>query len=471
MSSKKIACLGAGSLYFSRAISDLVVSDELAGSELVMFDLVSEKSIRMAALGKRLASESGRDFAVRATASLADAVDGADFAVSSIGGSGAGITNNVYSSYYHNVDVQIGAKYGIQQIIADTGGPGAMMMAFRSIPAYLDICREMERRAPNAILFNHSNPMAILCRAMHKYSPLNVVGLCHGVQLGIMDISRTLNIPPHEIDCRWIGTNHYYWVTRLAHKGKDIYPKFWRRVASRPAPEDTKISSTLSEIYGHKILYAPDDHVIEFYPFLAQMKRGVADLPSHLADAGGRHFPAQKVRMTGPEKTTAAVRKAFFREYQKLLDATKLPSGVSDSLTGEGLASILGAISKGRRQICIANLANNGCIPNLPSTAEVEVEAVTDSCGVRGLQMGEAPIPLKGILEKRFAWMELVADAAVKGDRGLALEALMLDEMAILPDKAKAMLDDMMVASRDLLPQFFGKWRLRQGAAGRKTRK
>ena len=91
----------------------------------------------------------------------------------------------------------------------------------------------------------------------------------------------------------------------------------------------------------------------------------------------------------------------------------------------------------------------------LQFSAEVEVEALTDSCGVRGLQMGEAPLHLKGILEKRFVWHELVADAAVKGDRNLALQALMVDEMAILPDQAEAMLGELLEASRDLLPQFF----------------
>ncbi len=461
MGSRKIACLGAGSLYFPRAIADLVVSEDLAGSELVLFDLVKEKAERMAAMGRRLADEAGTGFKARATANLADAADGVDYAVTSIGGSGAGITRNVYSSYYHNVDVQIGAKYGIQQIIGDTGGPGAMMMAFRSIPAYLDICKELEKRSPDAILFNHSNPMAILCRAMRKYSSIKVVGVCHGVQGGIIDIAAVLDLPPHELDCVWIGTNHYYWVTRLAHKGKDIYPEFWRRLAAKPAAEGSRISAKLSKIYGHQILYTPDDHIIEFYPFLAQMKRGVADLPAHLAKEAKIHFPAKKVKTTGADKPSAADKAAFFKEYQKLLDGVKLPEeGVSDTLTGEGIAKILGAISNGKRQLCVANLANNGCIPNLPATAEVEVEAVTDSCGLRGLQMGEAPLHLKGILEKRFAWMEFVADAAVKGDRNLALQALMLDEMAILPDKAEAMLGELLTASKELLPQFSGKWKL-----------
>ena len=82
------------------------------------------------------------------------------------------------------------------------------------------------------------------------------------------------------------------------------------------------------------------------------------------------------------------------------------------------------------------------------------MEAVTDSHGARGIQVGEAPLALMGMLQKRIAWQELVVDAGVKGDRQLALQALMIDEMAIRPENAMSMLDELMAASRDLLPQF-----------------
>lgn len=455
MPSSKITCLGAGSLYFRRAIPDLLVNEDLAGSEIVLYDLVHEKAERMAAMGRRLAERAGTRFRVRAARELADAVDGADFALSSIGGSGPGITQRVYLSYYHNADIRIGAKYGVQQIIADTGGPGAMMMAFRSIPAYIEICREMEKRCPRAILFNHSNPMAVLCRAMHKYTGVQVVGVCHGVQGGIREVADILELPVRELDCLWIGTNHYYWLTRVAHLGQDLYPELRRRLAARDVPEREQLSSRLSDIYGHRILYAPDDHIIEFYPFLAQVQGGVKGLPYGLSHEAEERFPVEdEVRSPG-EAPSAQVRQEFFREYQELLDATNLSAGASDPLLGEGIGAILAAIALGRRQVCIANLANRGCIPNLPETAEVEVEAVTDSCGIRGLQMGKAPLVLKGMLEKRFVWHELVADAAVKGDRCLALQAMMLDEMAILPHKAEAMLGELLETSKDLLPQFF----------------
>jgi alpha-galactosidase len=159
--------------------------------------------------------------------------------------------------------------------------------------------------------------------------------------------------------------------------------------------------------------------------------------------------PAPKFSPPTPE-----IRKEFLKRYQAILDEGSLPKQQSDLITGEGLGTLVSAMAHGRRQTAIVNIPNNYLIPNLSPTAVVEVEAVTDSTGVRGIQVGDAPIHLKGILEKRFAWQELVADAGVKGDRNLALQAVLIDEMAIQVEKAEAMLDELLAASKDLLPQF-----------------
>lgn len=455
MGAKKIVCLGGGSLYFRDLLPDVLSNKELKGSEIVLYDIDNEKVKRMADMGQCLARTACANFRIRSTIDLADAVDGADFAVVSIGGSGAEITQNVYGSRFHNADIHIPVRYGIHQIVGDTCGPAGMMMAFRSIPAYLKICREMEKRCPDVIVLSHSNPMAVLCRAMHKYTNLTVIGICHGVQAGISHAAKILSVPAEELECIWIGTNHYYWFTRILHKGKDMYGELMSHVRKDRAAKGGGLSAGLSQIYGYRIVYPEDDHIIEFYPFLTHLNGGYNELPYDLAESAKEFVSEETIPMPGIKPASKEVRAEFFKNYQKLLDETKLPEGINNSITGEGVGSIISAIANGRRQICIANIANCYAIPNLPKTAEVEVEAVTDSLGVRAVQMSEAPLVLKGILEKRFVWQELVVDAAVKGDRNIALQALLTDEMAIWPEKAEAMLDELLLASKDLLPQFF----------------
>ena len=452
---KKIVCLGGGAFYFKDVIKYFPLAETLRDSEIVLYDINEERARRIAALGQRLADEAGTGLTMRSTPDLSDAVDGADFAVGGIGGAGSEASRSVSGSFYHQADMRIPAKYGIHQLIGDTGGPAAMMMGFRSIAAYLQMLREMEKRAPNAIVLNHSNPMAVICRALRKYTDITVYGICHGVQNGISYAANVLEVPTEELDCVWVGTNHYYWFTKVVHRGKDVYPELRRRMSERQPEQNRGIAIQLSEIYGYNIVYLSDDHIAEFYPFLAGLPEGQASLPEAMRASAWNHAYDENAPMpSSPDNSPDSMNK-FYEDFQEALDNVSLPDALSSPLRGESVVSLIDDICAGRRKVHILNTANDGAIPNLPRHALVEVETVTDSTGARVLHMDDAPTVLKGMLEKRFAWQELVADAAVKGDRGLAMQALMLDEMAIFPQQAKEMLDELLLASKDLLPQFF----------------
>ena len=455
MPRKKIVCLGAGSHYFPRALGDLAINQGLAGSEVTLCDIDVDKAQIMARLGQRLAQESGTGVKMRACEGLAEAVEGADFAISSIGGSGPTL-GGVYGSAAHRADTMIPAKYGIYQLVGDTGGPAGLMMGLRSIPVYLSICQELEKRAPEVVVLNHSNPMAPLCRAMLKYSGVErVIGICHGVQGGIMQLAELMEVEPEALEVVWIGTNHYYWFTRIRLQGKNIYPEVMAKARARQHPHGEIMSAKLSEAYGYRLVYQEDGHELEFYPFLAELK-GPADLPYGYAEKVGARY-ADLQAAPGPAPTAAELaeqRRQGLAEFEEHLSHRGLPDPEVSFIRGEGIASLIEAMATGARQVRILNLPNQGAVPNLPDYAVLEVEGVTDSCGARPVYAGEAPTSLKGLLEKRIAWQELVADAAATGDRKLALQALLLDEMAIRPELAEQMLDELLAASREWLPQF-----------------
>jgi alpha-galactosidase len=453
----KIACLGAGSFYFPGVLGDIAVTPGLAGSEITLYDLDFDKAELMAGLAKRFAETAGARLRICACRRLADALDGAGFALSSIGGSGASM-GGVYGTAAHDADLLIPSRYGIYQIVGDTAGPAGMMMGLRSVPAYLAICKEMQKRCPDAVMINHSNPMAVLCRAMVKYGGIEkVIGICHGVQGGIGQVAHLLGCEPEDLEVVWVGTNHYYWFTRIRMHGKDVYPEVMAKAAARETPHGEQMSQLLSEAYGYRLVYCEDGHALEFYPYLAQL-RDPMEMPYGYGERRGPRYAEiekrwrQRGRKPTP-KQQAAQRKKQLQEYKERLDKCSLPQP-SSAIRGEGIAGLVEAIASGRREVRIVNIPNRGVVSNLPDYAILEVEGVTDSCGVRGIQVGEAPLSLMGILQKRIAWQELVADAAAKGDRNVALQALLLDEMAIPPEKAGKMLDELLAASRDLLPQF-----------------
>ncbi len=142
------------------------------------------------------------------------------------------------------------------------------------------------------------------------------------------------------------------------------------------------------------------------------------------------------------------------KDFKEFLDKVTLPQERESLASLESLGKLIEAIALGKRHIHIVNIPNQGAVSNLPVTAILEVEGVTNSFGVRPVYMGEAPLVLKGHLERIIAWQELVVDAGVKGDRNIALQALMLDPQAIPPEKAEKMFEELLVNSKEFLPQF-----------------
>ena len=60
-------------------------------------------------------------------------------------------------------DMEIPRKYGVDQRIGDTLGPGGVFRFLRNVPAYADIAADMHEVCPNALLINYANPMAMNC--------------------------------------------------------------------------------------------------------------------------------------------------------------------------------------------------------------------------------------------------------------------------------------------------------------------
>ena len=435
MPEKRIVLLGGGSAFFQSVIEEFAIADKLAGSELVLYDVYPPNMELMAKYGQRLFQETGINIKISWTTDISEAVDGADFAISSIGVSGP-------DRKFHELDITIPAKYGIYQTTGDTTGPGGLFAGFRSMPIFLKICREMEKRCPQIIFLNHSNPMYTICRAMIKHTGIkNFVGLCHGAEGTIEYLASVLGVPAGELDVITVGLNHLLWVTRLMHNGKDLYPALKEKLSSFDPPEGRIFCKKLFDIYGCYPVNA-DRHIIEFYPYLLQAK-DPESLPYGL-----------RLRTKMIEEARRNREDVWGRISRKINGQDPLHIPKSFSSSSDSMASLVTAISLNRRETHIVNIPNNGSVPNLPDYAIVEVQGITDSQGFRGLFMGEIPLPVAGILQARVLQQELAVDAGIYGDRKLALQALLADEFINSVETAEAMLDELLSAHAGSLLQF-----------------
>lgn len=101
------------------------------------------------------------------------------------------------------------------------------------------------------------------------------------------------------------------------------------------------------------------------------------------------------------------------------------------------------------------NVVNRDCVGNLPSWSVVEVPAYIDSTGIHPVRVGDLPKAVAGFTTQRILQYETTIDAALAGDRNLALQALLIDGYVDEVETAEKLLEDMLQGEKHLLPEYW----------------
>ncbi len=440
----KIVIIGAGSTVFTPGlIADLTGSTLFADATVALVDINPRSAETMARYAERVARERGVGLRVEYSTDRREVLGGADFVTVTIAVGGARAWER---------DVRIPEAHGVYQTVGDSVGPGGVFRALRHVPELAAIARDMEELCPDAWLFNYTNPLTALVRAVHKSSSIKCAGLCHGVLHTREAIAHDLGFTPADLSLTAAGINHLAWVLDLRHAGQDVYPRYRGLVrgwlSSAPPPSDDpyegfqEVSARLMELYG--FYPSPGDrHVAEFFPFfLRQTGDGLGyglqsglDMTNDILASRDERWD----RIADQADGRAELDRALFDEARE----------------GERVVSIMEAIVTDRPLLELAvNVRNDGLIPNLPADAVVEVPGMVDGRGVHGIAVGALPEGIAGILAARARQQELTVDAALTGDRALALQALLADPLLPSVETATAMLDEALQTHATHLPQF-----------------
>ena len=172
----KITFLGAGSTVFAKnLIGDILSFPELADATISLHDIDPERLETTRIVAERIARGLGAVPRIETHLDRRAALVDANYVIGmfQIGGyQPATVT-----------DFEIPKKYGLRQTIADTLGIGGIMRGLRTIPAYLEMARDMEELCPDAVLLNYVNPMSIVTWALNKASSIKTVGCAPSLDL------------------------------------------------------------------------------------------------------------------------------------------------------------------------------------------------------------------------------------------------------------------------------------------------
>ena len=442
MPSPVITFIGAGSTVFTKNIAgDILSRPALAHAEIRLMDIDPRRLAESEIIVGKMAQTLGGRARVKTFTDQRRALAGADFVVCcfQVGGyDPCTIT-----------DFEVPKAYGLRQTIADTLGVGGIMRGLRTVPVLWSICEDMLAVAPNAVMMQYVNPMAINTWGIAaKYPTIKQVGLCHSVQGTAWELARDLDIPVEDIRYRAGGINHMAFYLNFEHRQPDgtyidLYPALLKgyREGRFPKPSHwnarcpNKVRYEMLTRVGHFVTES-SEHFAEYTPWF--IKR---DRPDLIEKFG---IPLDEY----PKRCIEQVER-----WQREAEALKSAETVEILESHEYASQIVNSIVTGEPSVIYGNIANNGYIPQLPAGCAVEVPTLVDSNGLQPTVVADIPPQLIAMMRTNINVQELTVAALITENPEHIYHAAMMDPHTA----AELDLDQIWSVTHDLLAAH-GQW-------------
>ncbi len=431
----KVSIIGAGSAVFAtQLMKDILCTEALDTGTFALVDIDSRRLELAHKMAEYLIERSGRDWTVVASTDRTEVIEDSDFIINSI---------EVAGLAYVRPDYDIPLKYGVDQCIGDTSGPGGLFKALRTLPAWLQILEDVELMAPNAVVLNYTNPMSIMVLAGTWYSELPIVGLCHSVQGTSRQLAGYLDVPYDELVWQVGGINHLAWFTRLEREGQNLYPLLRERIKDPAIYEQDPVRFDMMLNFGAFITES-SGHLSEYLPYYRKRPELIQTYTrdGYLGESGfyANNWPTWRSDMDA--------RIGRYLSGEEPYEMTR---------SHEYASYIIEAMKTNEPTVIYGNVYNNGLIDNLPGDGVVEVGCLVDGRGIQPTHFGPLPTQMAAIDAQHMAFHNLVATAVLERDREAALHALMIDPLTAAvcsPSEIRAMFEEMVAAEQNDLPDF-----------------
>ncbi|MCJ1734625.1 6-phospho-beta-glucosidase [Listeria ivanovii] len=433
----KIVTIGGGSSYTPELVEGFIKRyHELPIRELWLVDIEAgrEKLEIVGNMAKRMVKAANIDCEVHLTLDRREALKDADFVTTQF---------RVGLLEARIKDERIPLSHGI--IGQETNGAGGMFKAFRTIPVILGIVEDMRELCPDAWLINFTNPAGMVTEAVLKYGKWDkVIGLCNVPIGAIKSASDVLGKPEEDLFFKFAGINHLH----------------WHRIFDKDGTELTE--TVIDGLYGPNANPGKIVENIKNMRFLYEQVKHLKMLPCpyhryyYMTDA----MLEEELTSFKNEGTRGEVVKKLEDSLFELYKDPNLdhkPEELSKrggAHYSDAACEIINSIYNNKGTLMVVSIRNNGAIDDVPYDSAVEITSVIRAHGAEPVNFGKFPPAQRGLLQVMKSMEELTIEAAVTGDYATALQAFTSNPLVPSGDLAKTILDEMLEAHKEFLPQF-----------------
>lgn len=440
----KITFIGAGSLVFTRNLcSDILFVPALQDCTLTLMDIDPVRLEQSRKVVQAIIDRRGVPAKIETTTDRRAAIKGADYVVTTFQQGGLEA---------YRVDIEIPQKYGVEQCVGDTLGPGGVFRALRTIPVLNALGHEMDDLAPDALLLNYVNPMAANCWAYDRGTGRPHVGLCHSVQGTSEMLARWIEVPYDEVTYRSAGINHQAFFLDFKRGDEDLYPRIWKAIENPTIYGEEPVRIDIMKHFGYFVTES-SGHASEYMPYFRKTPAMIKDELVPKFKSPNDHW-FDWARTGGYLKHCIERQAKFNNEYEAMIaDGSVVPK----ERTHEYGASIMEAMETNQPTVIAGNVPNRGLIDNLPQGCCVEVPCLVNGNGIQPTKIGNVPPQLAALNRTNINVQELIVEASLTGSTEAVYHAVMLDPLTSAVctlDQIRSMVGEMLAAQKQWLPQF-----------------
>ena len=445
MAHPRITFIGAGSTVFMKNIvGDILQRPALAGATIRLMDIDPVRLEESRIIAEKLVASLGVAATVETYSDQRWALENTHFVVVcfQIGGYAPSTV----------IDFEVPKTYNLRQTIADTLGIGGIMRGLRTVPHLWKICEDMLAVAPQAVMLQYVNPMAINTWAIaEKYPTIKQVGLCHSVQGTAHELAHDLDIPYEQIRYRSAGINHMAFYLTFEQRLPDgsyrnLYPDLLAAYREGRAPKPgwnprcpNKVRYEMLTRLGYFVTES-SEHFAEYTPYF--IKEGREDLIEKFG------IPLDEY----PKRCIEQIER-----WKETSERYRSAERIEVKASREYASSIVNSVWTGEPSVIYGNLRNNGIITNLPAEAAVEVPCLVDDNGIQPTFIGALPPQLAGLMRTNINVQELTVRALMDEKRDHLYHAAMLDPHTAAEldlDQIWALVDDLLAAHGEMIPEW-----------------
>lgn len=433
----KIVTIGGGSSYTPELVEGFIKRyHELPVKELWLVDIEAgkEKLEIVGAMAQRMVRAAGIDCEVHLTLDRRKALKDADFVTTQL---------RVGLMDARIKDETIPNKYGL--IGQETNGAGGMLKAFRTIPVILEIVEDMKELCPNAWLINFTNPAGMVTEAVLRYGKWErVIGLCNVPIMAMKNESAVLGKTEDELFFKFAGINHLHWHKIYDRNGQELTGEAIDKMYGPDAEPEKMVENIKNMRFLHEQIVQLEMLPCPYHRYYYMTD---AMIKEELEEAKAEGTRGQVVKR---------LEERLFELYQdpNLDYKPKELEKRGGAYYSEAACEIINAIFNNKGTRMVVSTRNNGAINDLSNESAVEITSIITAHGAEPVHFGSFPPAQRGLLQLMKSMEELTIEAAVTGDYATALQAFTQNPLVLSGDTAKALLDEMLEAHQQYLPQF-----------------